>query len=150
MSVSVKYSTISNDKDMIIGMSIFVMSSVPIKQKKDQFVLLLNECHWHHTVRYAYHYYLNLCYIWHLLTIFFSWICLFIHYICINPHLWIGIFFLLIKNFYVNGECPWRVTLCINFIHTWARVKWSILFMITICVFLWFPSPYDLRSLKQC
>ena len=45
MSVSVKYSTISNDKDMIIGMSIFVMSSVPIKQKKDQFVLLLNECH---------------------------------------------------------------------------------------------------------
>ena len=41
MSVSVKYSNISNKK---IGISIKVMSLIPIEKKKIHYALLLNEC----------------------------------------------------------------------------------------------------------
>ena len=50
---------------------------------------MLNGFQWHHTVWYAYHYYLKLCNIWNLITIFSSWMCLWTHYVSINTHLWI-------------------------------------------------------------
>ena len=60
----------------MISISHSVMPLALIKQKKSLELLLFNEYLWGHNAWHAYLFHFKFYFIWHLLTFFFSWLCL--------------------------------------------------------------------------